>query len=71
MKSQHSYTDLLYRHRSLVWTLCWARAHGDYEYCRDLVQEVSLSLWEHYGSLALYEDVFEWLYFRRMEQDCR
>lgn len=23
------------------------------------------------GSLALYEDVFEWLYFRRMEQDCR
>lgn len=59
MKSQHSYTDLLYRHRSLVWTLCWARAHGDYEYCRDLVQEVSLSLWEHYGSLRPKANVLQ------------
>lgn len=27
------------------------RAHGNYEHCRDMVQEVSLSLWEHYGKL--------------------
>lgn len=49
--SQQAYTELLRRHRPLVWTLCWTRARGDYERCRDLVQEVSLSLWEHYGSL--------------------
>ena len=49
--SQKAYTDLLKRHRTMVWTLCWARARGDYERCRDLVQEVALSLWEHYGSL--------------------
>lgn len=48
---QQTYTELLRRHRPLIWTLCWARAHGDYERCRDLVQEVSLSLWEHYGRL--------------------
>lgn len=48
---QQAYTELLRRHRRLVWTLCWTRAHGDYECCRDLVQEVSLSLWEHYGRL--------------------
>lgn len=51
MDSRQSYTDLLRRHRPLVWTLCWTRAHGDYERCRDLVQEVSLSLWEHFGRL--------------------
>lgn len=51
MDRQQSYTALLRRHRKLVWTLCWARSHGDYERCRDLVQEVSLSLWEHFGRL--------------------
>lgn len=51
MDSQKTYTELLRRHRSLVWTLCWSRSRGDYERCRDLVQEVSLSLWEHYGRL--------------------
>ncbi len=52
MNNRHqSYTELLRRHRSLVWRLCWARARGDFERCRDLVQEVSLSLWEHYGRL--------------------
>ncbi len=49
MDRYESYTALLSRHRHLVWTLCWARAQGDVERCRDLVQEVSLSLWEHYG----------------------
>lgn len=51
MDNKQTYTALLRRHRSLVWALCWSRARGDYERCRDLVQEVSLSLWEHYGRL--------------------
>ena len=51
MDTQKAYTELLLRHRPLVWTLCWARSHGDFERCRDLVQDVSLSLWEHYGRL--------------------
>ena len=51
MDNKQTYTDLLRRNRSLVWALCWSRARGDYERCRDLVQEVSLSLWEHYGRL--------------------
>lgn len=51
MDSHKKYTELLLRHRPLVWALCWRRARGDYERCRDLVQEVSLSLWEHYGRL--------------------
>jgi RNA polymerase sigma factor (sigma-70 family) len=50
-RSPQAYTELLRRHRRLVWALCWARACDDYERCRDLVQEVSLSLWEHYGGL--------------------
>ena len=49
--SQQAYTELLKRHRSLVWTLCWARAHGDYERCRDLVQEVSIAIWLHFNQL--------------------
>lgn len=51
MDAEKTYTELLRRHRPLVWTLCWSYARGDYERCRDLVQEVSLSLWEHYGRL--------------------
>ena len=51
MDRHESYTALLVRHRQLVWALCWARAHGDRERCRDLVQDVSLSLWEHFGKL--------------------
>lgn len=57
--SQQAYTALLSRHRHLVWTLCWARAHGDRERCRDLVQDVSLSLWEHFGKLRPGATPFE------------
>ena len=39
------------RHRSRVWALCWRYAGGDWERCRDLVQEVVSDLWEHFGSL--------------------
>ena len=59
MDRHESYTALLRRHRHLVWTLCWARAQGDVERCRDLVQEVSLSLWEHFGKLRLDASPFE------------
>lgn len=59
MDRHESYTALLVRHRQLVWALCWARAHGDRERCRDLVQEVSLSLWEHFGKLRPGASPFE------------
>lgn len=42
---------MLKRHRTLVWRLCWHYAGGDWERCRDLVQEVAIDLWEYYGSL--------------------
>ncbi len=51
MEAHSAYTDLLLRHRTRVWRLCWHYANGDWERCRDLVQEVSLELWEHFGSL--------------------
>ena len=35
----------------MVWHLCWLSARGDYEQCRDLVQEVSLALWLHFDML--------------------
>ena len=35
----------------MVWRLCWVRARGDYERCRDLVQEVSIALWLHLDKL--------------------
>lgn len=50
--SRHSaYTELLERHRRMVWALCWKSARGNYERCRDLVQEVSIALWRHFGQL--------------------
>lgn len=59
MDSHQSYTSLLCRHRQLVWALCWKKSHGDRECCRDLVQDVSLSLWEHYGKLRPGASPFE------------
>lgn len=35
----------------MVWRMCWLRARGDWEQCRDLVQEVSVALWMHLGEL--------------------
>ena len=50
--SRHSvYTELLQRHRKMVWGLCWKQAHGHYERCCDLVQEVSIALWLHFDDL--------------------
>lgn len=59
MDRHATYTALLSRYRQLVWSLCWTRARGNVEQCRDLVQEVSLSLWEHYGKLRLDASPFE------------
>lgn len=49
--NRDKYTELLIRHRRSVWAMCWRYADGDWERCRDLVQEVSVELWQHYGSL--------------------
>lgn len=35
----------------MVWRGCWVRARGNYERCRDLVQEVSIALWLHLDQL--------------------
>ena len=52
MTDRHSaYTDLLTRHRAMLWHLCWERANGDYDRCQDLLQEVSIQLWENFGKL--------------------
>lgn len=51
MDRNSAYSDLLVRHRSRVWSLCWRYAGGDWERCRDLVQEVVVDLWEHFGTL--------------------
>ncbi len=49
--NRDKYTELLLRHRQRVWSMCWRYADGSWEHCRDLVQEVSVELWQHYGSL--------------------
>lgn len=51
MNDSNTFTDFLNRHRPLVWRMCWISAHGNYERCRDLVQEVSIALWLHFGQL--------------------
>ena len=51
MDRQGRYTELLKRHLPMVWRLCWVRARGNYERCRDLVQEVSIALWLHLDQL--------------------
>ena len=51
MGDNSAYTNLLFRHRTLIWKLCRRYAPRDAERCAELVQEVSLSLIEHYGRL--------------------
>lgn len=51
MSDPDSFNELLKRHRPMVWRMCWISAHGNYERCRDLVQEVSIALWRHFGRL--------------------
>ncbi len=51
MSDSDPFDELLKRHRPMVWRMCWISAHGNYERCRDLVQEVSIALWRHFGQL--------------------
>lgn len=51
MDAQRAYTELLRRHRNMIWRMCWLRTRGDYERCRDLVQEVSIAIWLHFKQL--------------------
>ena len=49
MNNGDHYTDLILRHKKLIWNLCRRYARLDADRCRDLVQEVSVGLWEYYG----------------------
>ena len=51
MDSQSAYTELLRRHWTMIWGLCWVSAKGNYERCRDLVQDVSIALWLRFDKL--------------------
>ena len=51
MNSSDAYTALLMRHRTMLWRMCRRRARGDRDLACDLLQEVSIALWENYGKL--------------------
>lgn len=52
MMDRHSeYTDLLMRHRDMLWQLCLRYANGDRDRCADLFQEVSVALWNNLDKL--------------------
>ena len=64
MQNSDPFDELLKRHRPMVWRMCWISAHGNYERCRDLVQEVSIALWRHFGQLrpdATLQDERAWV----------
>jgi len=39
------------QHRETVWRVCWHYAHSDVDRCRDMVQEVWLSMWLRFDQL--------------------
>ena len=47
---QH-FLQLLQRHRAIMWERCWRYSDGDFDRCRDLVQEVTLHLCLHRDDL--------------------
>ncbi len=51
MNDGEKYTSLLLRHRKLVWRLCRRYSKRDPARCAELVQDVSIALWEHFGTL--------------------
>ena len=51
MADKTRYTTLVSQYRGAIRTLCCARARGDDDRCDDLVQDVLLSLWEHFDKL--------------------
>ena len=48
MSDGEQYTTLLLQHKKLIWYLCRRYAKRDPDRCCDLVQEVSIALWERY-----------------------
>lgn len=51
MTDAEKYQAVLLRHRKTIWRLCSRYAHNDPDRTRELVQEVSVALWEHFGRL--------------------
>lgn len=51
MTEGERYSNMMLRHRKLVWWLCFRYAWRDAERCADLVQDVCANLWLHYGEL--------------------
>lgn len=51
MNRHDTFTDLLQRHQTMLWRMCWRRANGDRDDCLDLMQEVSIALWENLDKL--------------------
>lgn len=51
MEPHNAFTDMLMRHRDMLWQMCWNRSGGDRDRCCDLLQEVSIALWENFGKL--------------------
>ena len=51
MDKEAKYTAIVTRCEKAIRAMCRLRAKGDSDRCDDLVQEVLLSLWEHFDSL--------------------
>ena len=50
-KRYAEFEAFMQRHRKTVWRTCCRFAHNNRELCRDMVQEVFLTLWLHYDQL--------------------
>lgn len=64
MDRHDAYTAMLSRHRHVIWAMCRDHAHGQWDDCCDLVQEVSLRLWIEYDKLrpdATPKEEREWV----------
>ena len=67
MDRQSAYTQLLHRHRAMVWRMCWRAARGNWARCNDLAQEVSIMLWLHFDALRADASPAEersWVYWQ-------
>ena len=64
MNRHDAYTAMLSRHRHVIWAMCRDHAHGQWDDCCDLVQEVSLRLWLEFDRLrpgATPKEEREWV----------